>query len=216
MKWNQVDFAAGTLSLLTSKNGEARIVPMTGQLLEVMQEMRAYTDRVQKENGCIIPWVFHRDGEPVAGINKAWKEATRQAGCPGLLLHDLRRFGVRNLDTLRSPASRCNEDHRTQNRFRLSALQYCQCRRFETRRRRPGSPGSKNRQSNVKVERFTRRRKCLNPYKHCAGGRNRTDDTRIFSPLLYRLSYPGAKEGCILPEGDKRQKNTGGQNARTY
>ncbi len=24
-----------------------------------------------------------------------------------------------------------------------------------------------------------------------AGGRNRTADTRIFSPLLYRLSYPG-------------------------
>ena len=28
----------------------------------------------------------------------------------------------------------------------------------------------------------------------CAGGRNRTADTRIFSPLLYRLSYPGLLE----------------------
>ena len=27
-----------------------------------------------------------------------------------------------------------------------------------------------------------------------AGGRNRTADTRIFSPLLYRLSYPGRRE----------------------
>ena len=27
--------------------------------------------------------------------------------------------------------------------------------------------------------------------KKYAGGRNRTADTRIFSPLLYRLSYPG-------------------------
>ncbi len=25
----------------------------------------------------------------------------------------------------------------------------------------------------------------------CARGQNRTADTRIFSPLLYRLSYPG-------------------------
>ena len=34
-----------------------------------------------------------------------------------------------------------------------------------------------------------------------AGGRNRTADTRIFSPLLYRLSYPGSrKEKRILPK----------------
>ncbi len=29
------------------------------------------------------------------------------------------------------------------------------------------------------------------PLLRSAGGRNRTADTRIFSPLLYRLSYPG-------------------------
>ena len=28
-----------------------------------------------------------------------------------------------------------------------------------------------------------------------ASGRNRTTDTRIFSPLLYRLSYKGKKSG---------------------
>ena len=28
-----------------------------------------------------------------------------------------------------------------------------------------------------------------------AQGRNRTTDTRIFSPLLYRLSYLGARQG---------------------
>ncbi len=27
-----------------------------------------------------------------------------------------------------------------------------------------------------------------------AWGRNRTSDTRIFSPLLYQLSYPGFRE----------------------
>ena len=101
MKWDQIDFAARTISLLTSKNGEARPdIPMTGQLLEVMQEMREYTDKVQREQsretGKIEPikWVFHRDGEKVAGINKVWKEATKKAGYPGLLLHDFRRAGV--------------------------------------------------------------------------------------------------------------------------
>ena len=31
--------------------------------------------------------------------------------------------------------------------------------------------------------------------KRGAGGRNRTADTGIFSPLLYRLSYPGLPRG---------------------
>ncbi len=31
----------------------------------------------------------------------------------------------------------------------------------------------------------------LNPQTDGASGRNRTNDTRIFSPLLYRLSYRG-------------------------
>ena len=31
----------------------------------------------------------------------------------------------------------------------------------------------------------------LNPHNYGASGRNRTNDTRIFSPLLYRLSYRG-------------------------
>ena len=33
-------------------------------------------------------------------LRKAWKKATDAAGCPGLLLHDLRRTGVRNLRRL--------------------------------------------------------------------------------------------------------------------
>jgi hypothetical protein len=33
----------------------------------------------------------------VNGFRKSWKLATEAAGCPGLLFHDLRRSGVRNL-----------------------------------------------------------------------------------------------------------------------
>jgi hypothetical protein len=29
-----------------------------------------------------------------------------------------------------------------------------------------------------------------------AWGRNRTSDTRIFNPLLYQLSYPGARQAA--------------------
>ena len=34
--------------------------------------------------------------------------------------------------------------------------------------------------------------------KYGAWGRNRTADTGIFSPLLYRLSYPGTPDVCEL------------------
>jgi integrase len=33
-------------------------------------------------------------------MSKAWKRVTDAAGCPGLLFHDLRRTGVRNLRRL--------------------------------------------------------------------------------------------------------------------
>lgn len=45
----------------------------------------------------MIPWVFHRDGEPIRAFNKAWAGACKRAGCPGRIPHDLRRTAVRNL-----------------------------------------------------------------------------------------------------------------------
>ena len=37
-----------------------------------------------------------------------------------------------------------------------------------------------------------------------AGGRNRTVDTRIFSPLLYRLSYPGRGKKAVFYQNPPR------------
>ena len=41
----------------------------------------------------------------------------------------------------------------------------------------------------------------LNP-QNGASGRNRTNDTRIFSPLLYQLSYRGGLGGLFSKNGD--------------
>ena len=70
------------------------------------------TDRVQRERGVIIPWVFHRNGKPIRSYEGAWHSACRAAAGPeqhgklvvyarphllGRLAHDLRRSAARNL-----------------------------------------------------------------------------------------------------------------------
>ncbi len=45
----------------------------------------------------------------------------------------------------------------------------------------------------TKIETKLRRQWLETVGREGAGARNRTRDTRIFSPLLYRLSYPGVR-----------------------
>ena len=70
-------------------------------------------------------FVFTRsDGMPVVDLRKAWNWATDSAGCPGLLLHDLRRIGVRNLRRLgvaESVAVKIS-GHKTASIFRRSDI----------------------------------------------------------------------------------------------
>ena len=117
--WPHLNFKAGTVSLYAgqTKNEEARTFPMTDELRAVLEEQRAYTDRVQRKLGAIIPHVFHREGKPIRGFRKAWARACYEAGLPSQvetetgpdgkvrvksikaasLLHDFRRTAVRNL-----------------------------------------------------------------------------------------------------------------------
>ena len=59
-------------------------------------------ERLQVKQGRILPDVFVRlhgklAGRPVGSFRKRWTKACEAAGVPGLLVHDLRRSGVRNL-----------------------------------------------------------------------------------------------------------------------
>jgi len=70
---------------------------MFPELRALFEAQRAYTDRIQRERGSIIPWVFHRDGKPIKSFRRSWLTACRLAGQPGRIPHDFRRTAVRNM-----------------------------------------------------------------------------------------------------------------------
>ena len=80
-----------------STNGEAREFPFTAELRALLEQQRAATAQLQREQGRIVPDVFHRSGQPIRFFKKAWKTACEAAGCPARIVHDFRRTAVRNL-----------------------------------------------------------------------------------------------------------------------
>jgi integrase len=106
LTWDHVDFDASEIRLDTSKNGEGRVFPMNEDLRTLLKAQQRERDRLRKA-GHIVPWVFFRmvaEGrggpqkpQPILSLGKAWRTACRKAGCPGRILHDLRRSGVRNM-----------------------------------------------------------------------------------------------------------------------
>ena len=108
LEWRRVDVTErlspdqdipGTVRLDpgTTKNDEGRVFPFTAELRDVILTQREVTDRLEREQGRICPWVFHRDGKPIKSFIKTWRVACRAAGQPGKIPHDFRRTAVRNL-----------------------------------------------------------------------------------------------------------------------
>jgi integrase len=99
LEWSRVDFQAREVRLDpgTTKNREGRIFPMNADLRALLIGQRQVTDGVQRERGRIVRFVFHRNGEPIRSLSKAWKTACAKAGIPGRILHDMRRSAVRNM-----------------------------------------------------------------------------------------------------------------------
>ncbi len=102
LEWRQVDFEAGTVRLEvgTTKSGEGRTFYLT-------PELRACLEGQWGRRAIGVPYVFHRAGQPIKNLRRAWKSACRAAGVPGAIPHDFRRTAVRNLEragVLRSTA----------------------------------------------------------------------------------------------------------------
>jgi len=91
MKVAQVNLIDKTITLYRgeTKSGEPRLVAMTQDVYLLLTECVRGKDQDD--------FVFTRDGERVKDMRDAWEKLTTAAGCPELLLHDLRRSAVRNM-----------------------------------------------------------------------------------------------------------------------
>ena len=86
LEWKDVDLPERMVRLRreNSKNKRPRVLPLTGELLEI----------IERRLDC--PFVFHRDGKAVRSFLKAWHTACEKIGQPGLVPHDMRRSAIRN------------------------------------------------------------------------------------------------------------------------
>jgi integrase len=98
LQWRNVDLKAGEVRLDagTTKNGEGRVFSVNATLRATLEAQKVIADQL-KSRGVICPFVFTNDGERIKDFRKSWAVATKAAGCPGRLVHDLRRTAVRNL-----------------------------------------------------------------------------------------------------------------------
>jgi integrase len=117
--WSEIDEAGGVIRLSPdrSKTREGRVLPIVGPIADVLKRRAAYREhsplvftRHVRETGAYVP---------AGDWRKAWKAATRAAGCPGALLHDLRRTVVRNLTRANVPEKVAMEwtGHKTRSVF---------------------------------------------------------------------------------------------------
>jgi integrase len=89
-----------------------------------LEAQRVYTRAIEREEGVVIPYVFHRRGQAIKSFRKAWASACRRAGLIGMLPHDFRRTAVRNLERASVPRSVAMKlvGHKTEAMYRRYAI----------------------------------------------------------------------------------------------
>ncbi len=97
LRWQDIEEDVVRLRSENSKNGEARCVTLSGELVELIERRRKARPVKTRTGTFLADLVFHHKGEPILDFRKAWATATRLAGVPGRLFHDLRRTAVRNM-----------------------------------------------------------------------------------------------------------------------
>jgi integrase len=106
LRRSQVNRRLGVIELQRTKNNEDRHLPIYGDMAEWLDKQEQVLHAECPECEFVLFW--HRDdikplhlkaepGSKLGRFDKTWKRAVKNAGFPGLLAHDLRRSGVRNM-----------------------------------------------------------------------------------------------------------------------
>ena len=95
LEWSDMDMRRKEFKLRETKNGEARVIPMTPDVYEVFKQL-------WQERRLDIQRVFLYQGKPIKSIRSAYLAACRRAGIIavgkiGLRFHDLRHTASTNL-----------------------------------------------------------------------------------------------------------------------
>jgi len=90
LTWDKVDLIRGQITLAagSTKNKDARIIPLRGELLEALMNKR----KDSEENFPVCPYIFHYRGQRIRDTREGWNTALKKSGF--LSLNKCRVCGV--------------------------------------------------------------------------------------------------------------------------
>ncbi len=88
LKWEQVNFEQGIITLTETKNNERRDIPMDETVKNLLKGLSPEND---------IPYVFLRDGQPLKFVDESFRTAVKKSEIEDFHFHDLRHTFASNL-----------------------------------------------------------------------------------------------------------------------